>query len=199
MTVDDPVDGRRPVASGPVVGPGAAGTSGGGGPTDRAAEPEDTPYGLAGAVIREATARGVTLATAESLTGGLVAAALTGVPGASVVFRGGVVSYASAVKAEVLGVSARLLAERGAVDPDVASAMAAGVARLVGADLAVATTGVAGPDPADGKPVGRVYVAVSDPPQVRRLDLVGDRASIRAASVEAALDLVLAALVTRPT
>lgn len=157
-----------------------------------------TAYVLAEGVIREAAARGVTVATAESLTGGLVAAALTGVPGASAVVRGGVVSYASAVKAAVLGVPADLLAARGAVDPEVAVAMAFGAARVVGADLAVATTGVAGPDAADGKPVGRVYIATNDPVAVRELDLPGDRAAIRAATVAAALDLLAQALATRP-
>ncbi|WP_432088230.1 CinA family protein [Streptomyces sp. bgisy095] len=107
--------------------------------------------------------RGQTLAVAESLTGGLVAAELTGVPGASASFRGSVTAYATALKHELLGVDAVLLAERGAVDPEVASQMAAGVRARLGADWGIATTGVAGPEPQDGQPVGTVYVAVAGP------------------------------------
>ncbi|MFC8294018.1 nicotinamide-nucleotide amidohydrolase family protein [Streptomyces sp. NPDC057242] len=107
--------------------------------------------------------RGQTLAVAESLTGGLVAAELTGVPGASASFRGSVTAYATALKHELLGVDAALLAERGAVDPEVASQMAAGVRVRLGADWGIATTGVAGPEPQDGQPVGTVYVAVAGP------------------------------------
>ncbi|MGV9691621.1 CinA family protein [Streptomyces sp. NPDC003444] len=107
--------------------------------------------------------RGQTLAVAESLTGGLVAAELTGVPGASASFRGSVTAYATALKHELLGVDEALLAERGAVDPEVASQMAAGVRARLGADWGIATTGVAGPDPQDGQPVGTVYVAVAGP------------------------------------
>ncbi|MFC8588880.1 CinA family protein [Streptomyces sp. NPDC057217] len=107
--------------------------------------------------------RGQTLAVAESLTGGLVAAELTGVPGASASFRGSVTAYATALKRELLGVDGALLAERGAVDPEVASQMAAGVRDRLGADWGIATTGVAGPDPQDGQPVGTVYVAVAGP------------------------------------
>ncbi|MGW0034658.1 CinA family protein [Streptomyces sp. NPDC003314] len=107
--------------------------------------------------------RGQTLAVAESLTGGLVAAELTGVPGASASFRGSVTAYATALKHELLGVDGALLAERGAVDPEVASQMAAGVRARLGADWGIATTGVAGPDPQDGQPVGTVYVAVAGP------------------------------------
>ncbi|WP_432063131.1 CinA family protein [Streptomyces sp. S1] len=107
--------------------------------------------------------RGQTLAVAESLTGGLVAAELTGVPGASASFRGSVTAYATTLKHELLGVDGALLAERGAVDPEVASQMAAGVRARLGADWGIATTGVAGPDPQDGQPVGTVYVAVAGP------------------------------------
>ncbi len=158
-------------------------------------------YDLATAVIAAARAAEITLGCAESLTGGLVAAALTDVPGASVVFRGGVVSYASAVKAAVLGVPAGLLAERGAVDPDVAAAMAGGAARVLGAQLTVATTGVAGPEPADGKPVGLVYVAVNRAgtvrdlaPAVRELNVLGDRAQVRVAATLTALEMLRDAL-----
>lgn len=136
--------------------------------------------------------RGETLAVAESLTGGLLAAALVDVPGASAVFRGGVVAYATDLKARLLGVPADLLAERGAVDPDVAAALAAGARERCLADWGLATTGVAGPEPQDGKPVGRVYVAVCGPGVTagREITLSGDRAGIRRASVRAALALL---------
>ena len=101
------------------------------------------------------------MATAESLTGGLVCAALTDVPGASAVVRGAVVAYATELKAQVLGVDPDLLATGGAVQAEVARQMATGVCRVLGADVGVATTGVAGPDPQDGHPVGTVFVAVA--------------------------------------
>ncbi|MHC0428804.1 CinA family protein [Streptomyces sp. O3] len=107
--------------------------------------------------------RGETLAVAESLTGGLVAAELTGVAGASRCFRGSVTAYATELKGRLLGVDGTLLAERGAVDPEVARQMAEGVRRALGADWGIATTGVAGPEPQDGQPVGTVYVAVAGP------------------------------------
>ncbi|HVY10311.1 MAG TPA: CinA family protein [Mycobacteriales bacterium] len=134
--------------------------------------------------------RGETLATAESLTGGLVGAVLTAIAGASMTYRGGVVAYATDVKAEVLGVPASLLAERGAVDPDVAAAMASGVKERLGADWGLALTGVAGPDPQDGQPVGTVHIAVAGPDGVTGVvgNLVaGDRDAIRVASCRAAL------------
>lgn len=145
--------------------------------------------GLAAEVIHSCTERGLTLATAESLTGGLVCGALTSVPGASIVVRGAVVAYATDRKAAVLGVPGDLLAERGAVDGDVATAMAEGVRRVMGADIGLATTGVAGPDPQDGHPVGTVFLAVSGPGMdvVERLRLAGDRAVIREATVQAVL------------
>ncbi|NHN56113.1 CinA family protein [Calidifontibacter sp. DB0510] len=143
--------------------------------------------------IAALTASGRTVGTAESLTGGLVAAALTSVPGSSAVVRGGVVSYATEVKATVLGVDAGLLADGGPVQADVAEQMARGARRVLGADLGVATTGVAGPEPQGGAPVGRVFVAVawSDGSEVRELTLDGDRAAIRAATVHAALELLI--------
>ncbi|MFE5486673.1 CinA family protein [Streptomyces sp. NPDC056527] len=137
---------------------------------------------------------GHTVAAAESLTGGLVAAELTGVPGASKSFRGSVTAYATALKQELLGVDATLLAERGAVDPEVALQMAAGARRRLGADWGVATTGVAGPDPQDGQPVGTVYVAVSGPVgagKVAALRLNGGRAEIRRESVRSVLELLV--------
>ena len=95
------------------------------------------------------------------MTGGLLTSALVDVPGASVVLRGGVVAYATDLKASLLGVDQRLLDTEGAVHPEVALAMAAGVRERLGATYGVATTGVAGPDPQDGYPPGTVYVAVS--------------------------------------
>ncbi len=142
--------------------------------------------------------RGHTLAVAESLTGGLVAAELTGVPGASAAFRGSVTAYATALKRELLGVDGGLLAERGAVDPEVALQMAAGVRDRLGADWGVSTTGVAGPDPQDGQAVGTVYVAVAGPAatgagagKVVSLRLNGARAEIRRESVRSVLELLL--------
>ncbi|MEV6161738.1 nicotinamide-nucleotide amidohydrolase family protein [Streptomyces sp. NPDC052052] len=141
--------------------------------------------------------RGETLAVAESLTGGLVAAELTSVPGASKAFRGSVTAYATPLKRELLGVDGALLAERGAVDPEVARQMATGVRRVLGADWGMATTGVAGPDPQDGKPVGTVYVAVAGPDgaeKVTALRLNGERADIRRESVRSVLALFSAEL-----
>ncbi|MHB1473952.1 MAG: CinA family protein [Dermatophilaceae bacterium] len=147
---------------------------------------------LAADLVTRLTAAGQTVAVAESLTGGLVCAALTEAAGASVVVRGGVVAYASDLKAQVLGVDEALLAQMGAVDAGVAEQMAAGVRALTGATYGLATTGVAGPDPADGKPVGTVYVALAGPgaSRVEGLALSGDRAGIRAQSVRAVLMLL---------
>ncbi len=139
---------------------------------------------------------GATLAVAESLTGGLVAAELTSVPGASRVFRGSVTAYATELKRDVLGVDGVLLAERGAVDPQVAREMAEGVRQRLGADWGLATTGVAGPEPQDGKPVGTVHLAVAGPggTSAVELRLDGDRMGIRKATVSAALELLVTAL-----
>lgn len=149
-------------------------------------------------MLARLVARGQTLAVAESLTGGLVAAELTGVPGASRAFRGSVTAYATELKHGLLGVDAALLAERGAVDGEVARGMAAGVRALLAADWGVATTGVAGPEPQDGQPVGTVHVAVAGPDgatTARRLSLEGDRAKIRNESVQAVLQLLYRELV----
>lgn len=141
-------------------------------------------------LIAELTARGETVAVAESLTGGLVVATLVGVPGASAVVRGGVVAYATPVKHTVLGVSDALLAGNGAVDPEVARQMATGVRTALAVDGAAATwgistTGVAGPDPQDGKPVGTVFVGIAseDGATAYELHLDGDREAIRQATV----------------
>ncbi|MFG3498128.1 CinA family protein [Streptomyces sp. NPDC047928] len=152
-------------------------------------------------VLRLLAERDETLAVAESLTGGLVAAELTSVPGASRSFRGAVTAYATALKGELLGVDPGLLAERGAVDAEVAAQMAAGVRARLGAEWGIATTGVAGPEEQDGKPVGTVYVAVSGPVgdtlgtgKVARLRLNGDRAEIRRESVRSVLELLASEL-----
>ncbi|MFF2524897.1 CinA family protein [Streptomyces liangshanensis] len=149
--------------------------------------------GEAARVLALLEERSATLAVAESLTGGLVAAELTSVPGASRTFRGSVTAYATDLKRDVLGVDAPLLAERGAVDPEVARQMAAGVRDALGADWGAATTGVAGPDPQDGQPVGTVYVAAVGPVgpgKVVALRLNGDRADIRKESVLSVLGLL---------
>jgi nicotinamide-nucleotide amidase len=143
-------------------------------------------------VVAALVAASQTVATAESLTGGLVCAALTDVPGASAVVRGSVVAYATELKAEVLGVDAELLAAGGAVQAEVARQMATGVCRVLGSDVGVATTGVAGPDPQDGQTVGTVFVAVAfrGDVVVRELALTGDRSSIRRETVARVLELV---------
>jgi len=147
-------------------------------------------------VLRLLEDAGWTLAVAESLTGGLVAAEIAAVPGASRSFRGSVTAYATEIKHLVLGVDAGLLAARGAVDPDVATEMAEGVRDRLVADWGISTTGVAGPDPQDGQPVGTVFVAVAGPggTRVLPLRLSGDRTAIRTASVAAVLDLLTAEL-----
>jgi PncC family amidohydrolase len=135
---------------------------------------------------------GLTVAVAESCTGGLLGAALTAVPGASRYVRGGVIAYADAVKVDLLGVDPEVLARLGAVSPEVAEGMARGVARRLGADLGIAITGVAGPG-AEGttKPVGLIHVAgcLEGLFESRELRESGDREGNRAAAVRAALDL----------
>ena len=153
----------------------------------------------ASTVIAALIARGASVATAESLTGGLVCAALTSVPGSSAVVRGGVVAYSVAVKADVLGVDGDLLERQGAVDPAVAVQMAAGARRVLDSDYDVATTGSAGPDPDPGGPVtgpippGRGFVAVAGPgvEVVAGFACEGqDRAGVRRHAVDAALALL---------
>ncbi|MFJ3028785.1 CinA family protein [Curtobacterium sp. NPDC087080] len=150
----------------------------------------DPAADLARRVVAALTSRGETVAVAESLTGGLVVSALVGVPGASAVVRGGVVAYATPVKASVLGVDADLLAADGAVDPEVARQMASGVRTALAVDgvpatWGISTTGVAGPDPQDGKPVGTVFVGIASAERsvAVELHLEGDRAAIRSATV----------------
>lgn len=152
--------------------------------------PADTV--LAAVVLRALGEAGATVATAESLTGGRLAAALVDVPGSSAVFRGGVVAYATDLKVALLGVDEALLRERGPVDADVAEQMATGVRARLGATYGVSTTGVAGPGPQDGVQPGTVHLAVAGPAGVRRqqLRVPGDRAAVRTAVVDAALALL---------
>ncbi|MGX6602617.1 CinA family protein [Micromonosporaceae bacterium Da 78-11] len=146
----------------------------------------------AAAAVHRLVDRGETLATAESLTGGLVAATLVEIPGVSAVYRGGLVVYATDLKHTLADVPADLLADRGPVDPDVARALAVGARQRCVSDWGLATTGVAGPEPQDGKPVGLVYIAVAGPfgATVLELKLTGNRAVIRTESVTAVLRLL---------
>jgi len=169
MTLPDPA---------PAAGPGA--------PTDAAAT-----------LVAVLTARGLTLAVAESLTGGLVTAEIVRIPGASAVLAGGVVAYQTPLKHSLLGVDAALLAEHGPVHPEVARQMARGARTLLpvdgrDADIGVATTGVAGPGSQDGQPAGTVYLGLAhrSGTWAVRLDLSGDRAQIRAQTVQRALEAV---------
>lgn len=145
-------------------------------------------------VINTLKQKGRTLATAESLTGGGIGAALTSVPGASAVFMGGVISYMNQVKEEVLGVDAEVLENCGAVSYPTAEAMAVGVRRLLGADMAVSVTGLAGPGGDEfGHPVGTVFIGYSNPEKtvVKECHFSGSREEIRSQTIRAALLLVL--------
>jgi nicotinamide-nucleotide amidase len=156
----------------------------------------DVGAGPAADVLSRLLARGETLAVAESLTGGLLAATLVDVPGASAVFRGGLVVYATDLKATLAGVPEELLAQRGPVDDEVAEALAVGARDRCGADWGLATTGVAGPDPQDGHRPGFVWIACAGPLGVAAVSrqFPGDRAAVRRATVTAALALVLSEL-----
>jgi nicotinamide-nucleotide amidase len=156
-------------------------------------EEERAALGEAAAVVHPLAERGETLAVVESLTGGLLAATIVDVAGVSSVFRGGLVVYATELKESLAGVPGALLAARGPVDPDVAIALAQGGRQRCGADWCLATTGVAGPEPQNGRPVGLVFVAVAGPrgAEVRRLQLSGGRARIRVLTVTEALRLLL--------
>ena len=136
--------------------------------------------------------QGATVAVAESLTGGLLGAALTSTPGSSSTFRGGLVVYATDLKESLAGVPGPLLAAEGPVSAHVAAALAAGARDRLGATYGVGVTGVAGPDPQNGQPVGTVHLAVAGPAEgeVRSLRCEGDREQIRAQTVAAALSLL---------
>jgi nicotinamide-nucleotide amidase len=155
-----------------------------------------TAAGVLALLVRQ----GATVAVAESLTGGLIGAALTAPSGASAAFRGGVIVYATELKAALLGVPRDLLAREGAVHPEVAAAMADGVRRLTGATYGLAVTGVAGPDPQDGRPVGTVHLAVSGPggsSRPRDVRFTGSREQIRESTVREGLALLTGVLETR--
>lgn len=139
------------------------------------------------------TRSGETLATAESLTGGLLSTVLTEIPGASSCIRGGVTTYATYAKAQVLGVDAQLLEKHGAVHPEVAQQMSTNVRELFAADWGIATTGVAGPATQDGQPVGTVFIAVANENTVtvEKLLLKGTRSQIRTETVVSVLKLLL--------
>jgi PncC family amidohydrolase len=143
-------------------------------------------------VHRLLAGRGLTVGVAESLTGGMLGAVLTAVPGASATFRGGLVVYATDLKATLAGVPGPLLAAEGPVSAHVAAALAAGARDRLGADVGIGVTGVAGPDEQNGQPVGTVHLGYAGPDggEVRSLRLDGDRAAVRAAAVVAALDLL---------
>ena len=144
------------------------------------------------ALLDQLAEAGETVAVAESLTGGLVCSTLVAIPGASRVVAGGIVAYQTDVKASVLGVSESLLAERGAVDPDVALAMARQARTKFGATIGLSTTGVAGPDQQDGVAVGTVFVAlVSDRDEiVENFRFDGTRDEVRHLALGASLRLL---------
>ena len=151
----------------------------------------DSRGDLAARIVTTLGERGQTLATAESLTGGMLGAAITAIPGASAVYRGGIIAYATELKTVLLGVPAGLLAQHGPVHPGVAAVMAAGVRDRLGATWGLATTGVAGPDPVAGLPPGTVHIGASaGTPATRALTLAGERNDIRRDTVVAALKLL---------
>lgn len=147
-------------------------------------------YERVAALLDVLRARGETVATAESLTAGMVCAALTDVAGASAVVRGGLIVYATDLKAQLAEVDSDLLAERGAVHPRVAEALAAGARSRCGADWGVGLTGVAGPDPQDGVSPGTLHVGFAGPTgvTVHSVHVQGDRHAVRAAAVRVALE-----------
>jgi nicotinamide-nucleotide amidase len=178
-----------------------SGPLGGAEPAKRANGPEldatqERCAALARHVVSLALAADAQLAVAESLTAGLVAGTLGSVAGVSAVLRGGVVAYATDLKTALLGVDEGLLARGGAVQAEVAAAMAEGVAARLGAAYGVATTGVAGPDPQDGQPPGTVFVGVWGPSGGKVVGrtgdsvLAGDRDLVRWSAVELALGLL---------
>jgi nicotinamide-nucleotide amidase len=143
--------------------------------------------------VAACASQGLSIATAESLTAGLVSASIADVPGCSVVFRGGVVAYATDVKGSVLGLDASDLAH--VVSEQVAAELARNACRLLDADLGISTTGVAGPDPLDGQEPGSVWIAVHDRTtsrtHTRHLALSGNRAEIRLGATTAAISLAI--------
>ena len=144
-------------------------------------------------IVKELAARGQTVSTAESCTGGLLASAFVDVPGSSACFKEGYVTYAIEAKERILGVPAQVLSEYGVVSGECAAEMAAGLRRITGSDYALATTGIAGPDGGSAKkPVGLVYIACADCEKivVRKFIFKGSRNAVRAAATEEALSLL---------
>ena len=159
----------------------------------------EAPYlaTLTESCVADLREHGLSLACAESLTGGLLTAQFVTVPGVSAVLRGGVVSYATDLKASILGVSSERLRTHGPVDRDVALQMARGVCDVTGADIGMATTGVAGPGPHDGHPAGTVWISVSargGAQMARELHLAGGRSDVRSGAVRGAVELLAAFL-----
>ncbi|GIG64955.1 CinA family protein [Phytomonospora endophytica] len=149
------------------------------------------------AVVETLLARAQTVAAAESLTGGLVASAFVTTPGASKVFRGGVVAYDADIKIRVVGVPAETIEEHGVVSPETAAALASGVRSLLGTDWGVGTTGVAGPEPHGGHEPGTVCLAVAGPGDRMRTETLvftGSREDVRRHAVDAALRLLIGEL-----
>lgn len=152
---------------------------------------------LAAAVIAELGSAGFTLATAESLTAGLIGARLTSVPGASEVYLGGAITYATHLKSVLAGVDEALVARHGVISAEVAAAMAAGIRTATGADWALAVTGVAGPAGQDGHLPGEVWIGLAGPGGLggaTRSDFAGGRQEVREQTVTAALTGLLSAL-----
>ena len=145
-------------------------------------------------LIHALIAKGKTLATAESCTGGGIGHALTAVPGSSAAYKGGVISYTNAVKESVLGVSRTVLETKGAVSEETARLMAEGVRKVIGSDLGISVTGLAGPDgDGSGKPVGLVYIGAADGNQtiVQEFVFTGNREVIRNKAIAEAIQLAL--------
>ncbi len=143
-------------------------------------------------LVASAIAANITVATAESLTGGMVAATIIQVPGSSGMLQGGIIAYQNSIKERLLGVSASLLETQGAVDPQVASAMALGACTAAGARVGISTTGVAGPEPHQGKDVGHVYIGVALDGESKSYEyhFAGDREMIRLQATQEAISLL---------
>lgn len=157
---------------------------------DEMSRGKETPEELIGGLLRS---KGLSLGLAESCTGGMISARITGVPGSSEYFAGGVVSYHNRVKEEVLGVPGDQLSEYGAVSEEVVRSMAAGARRVLKTDIGLAVTGIAGPGGGTpSKPVGLVYLALDTPDEtvVRKLMLEGNRLQIRTRVSEEAMDML---------
>lgn len=154
---------------------------------------------LAARLIARLRSAGLTLATSESLTGGLIGAALTSVPGASEVYLGGAIAYATAMKTALSGVDPDVLERYGAVSSETVTAMATGIRRITGADWAVAVSGVAGPTEQEGHPPGTVWIGIADERSSRaqRCAFTGDRVAVRSQTVAGALGMLLTGLQDR--